>query len=69
MHPEDNIKVPGNLQGCVSRQTTSMVVEDIINRNIKDQAALLALKQWLNYNPPPKEVEEYLWNLLVFKQR
>ena len=62
---------PLSPQGCdqVSRQTAVHVVEDMINRNIREQATLLALKQWISYNPPPREVEEYLWQLLAFKQR
>ena len=41
------------------------VVEDMINRGIKNQADLLALKNWMGFNPIPKEVEEFLYNLLV----
>lgn len=58
----EGLKTP-DLQGC-SRMSAAMVVEDLINRNIREQAVLLSLKQWLNYNPPPKEVEEYLWSVL-----
>lgn len=67
MHPEDKVST-SDLQGC-SRQSTLNVVEDMINRNINEQATLLKLKQWLNYNPPPREVEEYLWNILAFNRK
>ena len=63
----ENVETP-DLQGC-SRQTVPSVISDMMERNIREQATLLALKQWLQFNPPPREVEEYLWNLLVFKQR
>lgn len=62
---------PLSKQNCeqVSRQNSVHVVEDMMTRNINEQATLLALKHWLNYNPPPIEVEEYLCQLLAFKQR
>ena len=48
-----------------TKMTAAMVVEDRLNRNIRDNAVLLSLKQWLNYNPPPKDAEEYLWSVLA----
>ena len=60
----ENVKIP-DLQGPYSRQTAVNVLDDKINRNIKEQAMLLKFKEWLCYNPPPREVEECIWEMLL----
>ena len=47
------------------RMSAISVIDELIDKKVKQQERLILLKNYMSANPPPKEVEELIWSLLV----